>query len=179
MQTDSTRVATSRSPIDDETSLAAFRQKCDEWRNFSAFKARTLAAGICAHYPDWSFKAPNKDVHIGLGFRKDIRGGGVLFTKCTFMVAVQYILIAGEPIKIQFEESEALDEIGNQAVWKLWAERFREVSTMEGIEEEMKSGGKRAHDKMVALWPELFADSSVPVPDAAETTEMESSGPQK
>ncbi|KAJ4421330.1 hypothetical protein N0V82_003841 [Gnomoniopsis sp. IMI 355080] len=151
-----------RSDIDNEESRATFRQMCDEWLNFSAFKARTLVAGICAHYPEWSFKAPLKDINIGLGLRDDVLGGDV-FTDCMLMVAAQHILIAGEAIRSQFTEDKGYGKGLDQTRWKLWAERFHEGSKSEGYKPDTRLAAGKAHEKMMALWPEIFPNPDLPV----------------
>lgn len=144
---------------DNDESRASLREMCDEWVNFSAFKARTLAAGICAHYPEWSFKAPMKDIHIGMGLREDSSGDDV-YVDCMLMVAAQHILIAGEALRSQFTEEGASDEGRNPARWRQWTERFREASSWNHVEQRTKVAAGQAHEKMIALWPELFSASS-------------------
>lgn len=77
------------------------------------------------------------------------------------MVAVTYILIAGDAIRSQFNDDDGLEEGWDKARWKLWAEQFQKASAWESVEARTKAAAQQAHDKMVALWPELFDDSDI------------------
>lgn len=157
---------------DNDESRGILRTICDKWLNFSAFKARTLAAGICAHYPGWSFKAPAKDIHIGLGLRDDISGGDI-FTDCMLMVAAQHILIAGEAIRSQFTEEKDSSEGWHQSLWKQWAEGFQRAASFEGVTLETRSAAGKAHERMIALWPEVFPDTGAQVTTETEASEFQ------
>lgn len=173
------RAANTQSLAEDDESQADRKQKCDHWLNFSAFKARTLAAGICADYRDWSFKAPLKDISIGLGLRDDVSGDEI-FTSCMVMVAIQYVLIAGEAVRSRFteddegeEEEEEEKEQGsktrlNQHLWKLWTKCFEETAVCGTLKAEMKTAAGKAHEKMIALWPEIFPNVGLEVKQGAE-----------
>lgn len=151
--------------FEDEKSRADWKQKCDQWLNFSTFKARTLAAGICANDPNWSLKAPLKDISIGLGLRDDIWGDDI-FTNCVLMVAAQYIIIAGEGVRSRFTEEK--EEPGsnmrlNQHLWKLWTERLQEASNSENFKAKTKDAAVKAYKKLKELWPEISPDAEVRV----------------
>lgn len=81
------------------------------------------------------------------------------------MVAAQYILIAGEAIKSQFNDPEDSEEGWNKACWRLWAEQFQGASSWDRVEAQTKEAAQQAHYQMVALWPELFHDLSSQVQD--------------
>lgn len=90
------------------------------------------------------------------------------------MVAVQYILIAGEAIKSQFTDPEELEKGWNRFRWRLWAEQFQGACNWDRVEAQTKEAAQQAHDKMVALWPELFHDSEVQDVKGGEDPKTES-----
>lgn len=92
------------------------------------------------------------------------------------MVSAQYILIAGEAIKSQFNDLEDSEEGWNKARWRRWAEQFQGASSWERVEARTKEAAQQAHDKMIALWPELFHDSKVQDVKGFEDPETETVG---
>lgn len=142
-------------------------KQCEEWVNFSVFKARMLAAGICAKDGD-DFKAPGRDIPIGLGLETSsgkAAGGdghenrdGNLLRDCKLMVSAQYILIAGETIKANINQNPYQGWDGQS--WKKWATRFLEATTSSNLQETTKMAAKDAHDMMVRLWPDLFMNEA-------------------
>lgn len=135
----------------------AFRTRCDEWLNFSVFKARTLAARLGDHFDD-SFKAPDVDIDIGLelGDREKNNPNEVL-RNCRLMVAAQYILVAGDAIRVHYGDPEESKGGWKRDTWTSWAEGFREASNWDNVQESTRLAAAKAHDKMVALWPDLFS----------------------
>lgn len=111
-----------------------------------------------------------KDISIGLGLRDDVLGDEI-FTDCMLMVATQYILIAGEAVRSRFAEEE--EEQGsstrlNQHLWKLWTERLQEASISEYVKAETMTSAIKAHEKMIALWPEDLSDAALQIRQGAE-----------
>ncbi|CAN8101120.1 unnamed protein product [Discula destructiva] len=151
-------------------------KQCEEWLSLSAFKARTLNAGICAE-ADEDFKAPRIDIPMGLELKSDSgkiadTSDAKLLRDCKLMVSAQYILIGGGKIKGNIEACR-YKGTWDDGSWKAWTWRFLEAASWDDVQETTKVASKDAHNKMVELWPELFSNEGKHAPMESDDVSVE------
>ncbi|KAI0384667.1 hypothetical protein F5Y04DRAFT_247527 [Hypomontagnella monticulosa] len=138
----------------EDTSSSDIEKECIEWVNFSAFIARCTQSGLNDNFSH-PCKYPSFDIPKGLeeewlpGFRRS----------SLIRVAAQYILLAGS--KLCEHWLEASNTAKDRAVdrWKLWAKKLQEFSESKDLEMDLRTETLQAHDRIVALKPDLFRDS--------------------
>lgn len=128
-------------------------ERYDEWVNFSSFLARCLDSGLLDRYPNRT-KYPSFDIPKGL--ETDLLPGPK--RDCKILVSAQYITLAGTAI---YADDVVALEGGSEAkkrgweMWKLWAEKLRQVSTNDEERPEVKEAASKALTKMISLSPDL------------------------
>ncbi|KDN66824.1 hypothetical protein CSUB01_03007 [Colletotrichum sublineola] len=131
----------------------AIAESFKEWVNLSAFLARCIQSGRNDCFENWD-KYPGVDIRKGLeethekGPRRD----------CLQLVAIQYLLLAGEKLHGEMIVRHADGAEKRQwglGKWQLWAEKLQDIE--EGQEEDFDLGqaAKRARQMMVSLEPSI------------------------
>ncbi|KAH6890275.1 hypothetical protein B0T10DRAFT_315059 [Thelonectria olida] len=131
------------------------------WVNSSALIAKLFQAGFLEKdAPGWMAFDMNK------AFVTRTEGGSEFATnigrKSQVLATANNILIAGEALARELKSSRKHRLLDTEN-WKFWASKFQEVANAAGEESEevgwnLKASAQEAHDKMIALYPELFKE---------------------
>ncbi|KAJ9150781.1 hypothetical protein NKR23_g3411 [Pleurostoma richardsiae] len=142
--------------IDDD-----LRERCEKWISISAFLAKLLNAGALG---ETAIVWAAMDLKEGLEKTDDDSRINLLALACKQVVAVQYILLAGDLLAwaAQARSSEKIAGGLNLEKWRLWADRLGEISreTPEDAEWGLKVAAGKAHARMINLHPELLQEAS-------------------
>ncbi|KAK2765316.1 hypothetical protein FQN54_008160 [Arachnomyces sp. PD_36] len=141
---------------------AKWKQRCDEWVNFSAFLARCVQARIDDDAFDiGKYPRMNIDDAVSSHITDEVKRNSWV------MVAAQYVLLAGPVMDEEFIQKPEVRDLG-MSMWQFWAEGFKKVAEGE-LASNVKEAVIEARKKMIAMRPELFfVSEGGSKPDAEE-----------
>jgi hypothetical protein len=135
--------------IQDGNGQYSFQEFCDQWVNFTSFRARWLEAGL----NDRSSKRCHHSIHdISVALEENMPFGPR--RECLLLVAAHYILLAGRILA-----NDCLKKIPNNFgpdKWTRWAEKFGQISRQEPENTRLASATKAASEYMLSLRQEIL-----------------------